>query len=129
MMDGEVYLGNTTRGPGVARYDSAGTLLIDLSRLRMAQDVLLVEPELETETAGGLVIPDVGEAQKIRRGIVVKVGPGKHNGHAFVASVTKEGDRVYFGKYQSAGEPIKLNGKTYLLLREGDVFARERLGA
>jgi co-chaperonin GroES (HSP10) len=28
-----------------------------------------------------------------------------------------------FGKYQSAGEPIKIEGRDFLLLREGDIPA------
>lgn len=124
-MDGSVDLGHVTGGPGTATYESTGTGHIDLKRLRMTQDVLLVAPELETKSAGGIEIPDVGDAQKIRRGVVVKVGPGRHNGAKFVPTTIKEGDVVYFGKYQSAGEPVQLNGKRYLLFREGDLFASE----
>lgn len=124
-MDGSVHVGSVTSGPGSANYESTGTGHIDLKRLRMTQDVLLVAPELETETKSGIVLPDVGDAQKIRRGVVVKVGPGRHNGAKFVPTTIKEGDVVYFGKYQSAGEPIQLNGKRYLLFREGDLFASE----
>lgn len=121
-MDGSVHLGSHSPGVGVAQYDSTGSGKIDLGRLRMTQDVVLVAPELETESAGGIVLPDVGDAQKIRRGIAVKVGPGRHNGAKFVPTTIREGDLVYFGKYQSAGEPIVLNGQRYLLFREGDLF-------
>ena len=93
------------------------------------QNIVIVDPDKEEVSKGGIVIADVGEAQKVRWGRVVKVGPGRFEDGIFVPTTVKLGDRVLFGKYASAGEPIKLLGKEYLLFREGDLIARVRCDA
>lgn len=125
MENSDVNLGHYSSGPARADYDTTGAATVTLDRLRILQDILLVRPILETETPHGLILPDVGDAQKVRRGVVVKCGPGKHNGETFVPMTAKVGDIAYFGKYASPGEPIKINGETFLLFRIGDLFAIE----
>lgn len=125
-MDGEVNLGNFSTGPAKAEYASTGSYDVAIEDLEVYQNVVLVEPEREEMSKGGIVIADVGDAQKVRWGRALAVGPGRWEDGVFVASVTKVGDRVMFGKYQSAGEPIKIAGRKCLLFREGDLIARQR---
>jgi chaperonin GroES len=125
-MDGEVNLGAFSSGPGSAAYDSTGTYDVDIASLEVYQNVIVVEPEREEVSKGGIVIADVGQAQKVRWGRIVACGPGRYEDGVFVATTSKVGDRVMFGKYQSAGEPIKIGGREYLLFREGDLIARIR---
>ncbi len=80
-------------------------------------DRVLVEPaEAEQKTAAGIIIPDTAK-EKPQQGIVVAVGAGKKDEPMTV----KEGDKVLYGKY--SGTEITHNGKTYLIMRESDIFA------
>lgn len=124
----DVHLGSHTSGPDTHHFDSTGTT-VEVKDLIALSDVVIVEPELEEVSKGGIVIADVGEAQKVRWGKVVAVGPGRFYDGVFQKTHVIVGDRVMFGKYASAGEPIKIAGKEYRLFREGDLFARTRRDA
>src|SRR5690606_2677020 len=77
--------------------------------------------DAETTTKGGIVIPDKS-AEKPTQGEVLAVGEGAllDNG-ALRALAVKVGDRVLFGQY--AGTEVKLDGETYLVVRESDILA------
>lgn len=82
---------------------------------------LIIERIEEDEvTAGGIYIPEQAK-EKPMRGIVIAVGEGKilDNGQLRPMKV-KAADKVFFGKF--AGTDFKMDGKTYTLLREDDVF-------
>ncbi len=90
-------------------------------KLRPLNDrVLIKRIESEEKTAGGIIIPDNAK-EKPLEGEVVAVGMGKllDNGTQR-APMVKAGDRVLFAKY--AETEIKLEGETYLLLREDDLL-------
>ena len=79
-------------------------------------DRVLVEPvQAETKTASGIIIPDTAK-EKPQEGTAVAVGNGKPDEPMTV----KVGDRVLYGKY--AGSELKLDGKDYLIVREGDLL-------
>ncbi|TVR39690.1 MAG: co-chaperone GroES [Cryomorphaceae bacterium] len=79
-------------------------------------DRVLVEPApAEEKTASGIIIPDTAK-EKPQRGTVIAAGKGKPDEPMTV----KEGDTVMYGQY--AGTEIKLNGKSYLIMRESDIF-------
>ena len=79
-------------------------------------DRVLVEPvQAETKTASGIIIPDTAK-EKPQEGTVVAVGTGTPDEPLTV----KVGDRVLYGKY--AGSELKLDGKDYLIVREGDLL-------
>ena len=93
-----------------------------MSSLKPLYDQIVVErSESEERTAGGIVLPDTAK-EKPRQGRVLAVGKGKvlENGQVKPLEV-REGDRVLFGSY--AGTEVKLGGKEYLILKEGDVLA------
>ena len=90
-------------------------------------DRILVEPlEQEEKTAGGIIIPDTAK-DKPTEGMVISVGDGrkdcgsdgKYNPCEGKLAV-KVGDRVLFGKW--AGTEIKMDGKSYLVIKESDVL-------
>lgn len=118
-----VSLGHHSSGPDRHEFDSTGTT-VTVDELEALSNIVIVEAEREEVSKGGIVIADVGEAQKVRWGRVVKVGPGRMEDGVFVPTKVRVGDRVMFGKYASAGEPVKIAGKEYRLFREGDLFAR-----
>ena len=79
-------------------------------------DRVLVEPmAAETKTASGIIIPDTAK-EKPQEGTVVAVGPGKKD----EPTTVKVGDRVLYGKY--SGSELKLDGKDYLIVKEGDLL-------
>lgn len=82
--------------------------------------VLVRRVEEMTKTSGGIIIPDTAK-EKPLEGIVEAVGTGKIAPDGKVIALTvKEGDRVLFGKY--AGTEIKLDGESFLMIREEDLF-------
>lgn len=75
----------------------------------------------ETTTKGGIVIPEKA-AEKSTQGEVIAVGDGAllDNGEVRALSV-KAGDRILFGQY--AGTEVKIDGETYLIIKESEIFA------
>jgi chaperonin GroES len=83
---------------------------------------VLVEPIKEEEVAkGGIIIPDSAR-EKPQEGKVIAVGTGKidKDGNKVPFNV-KKGDIVLMPKY--GGTEVKLDGKTYQIMREEDILA------
>lgn len=90
-------------------------------KIRPLHDRVVIRRLDEERTSpGGIVIPD-SAAEKPSRGEVVAVGLGKalDNGDIRALDV-KKGDKVLFGKY--AGTEVKIEGETYLVMKEEDIF-------
>jgi chaperonin GroES len=81
----------------------------------LADRVLIEAAPAEQKTASGIIIPDTAK-EKPLQGKVIAVGPGKVDEPMTV----KAGDNVLYGQY--SGTEIKLDGKTYLIMRESDVY-------
>ena len=73
------------------------------------------------QQSGSIIIPDSAK-EKPQRGTIISVGAGKltDDGERIAPDV-KAGDLVLFGKY--SGQEVKLEGETYLLMKEDDVLA------
>ena len=85
-------------------------------KLKPLADRVLIEPApAETTTASGIIIPDTAQ-EKPKKGKVVAVGAGTKENPITV----KVGNTVLYGKY--AGTELKLEGKTYLIMRENDLL-------
>lgn len=85
--------------------------------------VLLERDDREEMTSGGIMLPDSAK-EKVNRGRVVAVGPGKlDNEGRRIEPGVRAGDRVLFGKY--AGDEIDLGDDEheYLLVRADDILA------
>jgi chaperonin GroES len=79
-------------------------------------DRVLIEPApAEQKTASGIIIPDTAK-EKPLTGKIVAAGNGKQDEPMTV----KVGDVVLYGQY--SGTEIKLDGKTYLIMREADIY-------
>jgi chaperonin GroES len=79
-------------------------------------DRVLIEPApAEQVTASGIIIPDTAK-EKPLRGKVIAAGNGKKDEPMTV----KVGDTVMYGQY--AGTEIKLDGTTYIIMKESDVY-------
>jgi chaperonin GroES len=89
-------------------------------KIRPLGDRLVVAPnEIESKTAGGIVIPDTADKDKPMQGTVIAVGDGKWYDGKKQPLQVKIGDHILFGKY--SGTSIKLD-KDYLVMREDDVM-------
>ena len=85
--------------------------------IKPLSDRVLIQPNpAEERTAAGLIIPDTAK-EKPLAGKVVAVGPGTSE----VKMEVKEGDEVLYGKY--AGSEVTVEGETYLIMRQSDIFA------
>lgn len=89
--------------------------------IRPLNDRILVKRlEEETQTAGGIIIPDSAK-EKPAEGEIVAVGPGKMNDAGQRAAMdVQTGDRVLFSKY--GGTDVKFDGQDYLIMREDDIL-------
>jgi chaperonin GroES len=81
----------------------------------LADRVLIEAAPAEEKTASGIIIPDTAK-EKPLRGKVIAAGPGKKD----EPMTLKVGDNVLYGQY--SGTEIKLDGVTYLMMRESDVY-------
>jgi chaperonin GroES len=81
----------------------------------LADRVLIESAPAEQKTASGIIIPDTAK-EKPLKGTVVAAGPGKKDEPMTV----KTGDMVLFGQY--SGTEISIEGKTYLVMRESDIY-------
>ena len=86
-------------------------------KIKPLSDRVLIQPNpAEEKTAAGLIIPDTAK-EKPLAGKVVAVGPGTSE----VKVEVKVGDQVLYGKY--AGTEVTVEGETYLIMRQSDIFA------
>ena len=100
---------------------------MSMEKLEPVGDRILVEPHEqggERKTKGGIVIPDVKEAQNTS-GVVKAVGPGKMMETGLRSTMEFEvGDTVLYGKF--AGVKVPYDEQEYLFLRESDIIAKVR---
>jgi chaperonin GroES len=85
-------------------------------------DRVLVLPKAEAEVKkGGIIIPDTAK-EKPQEGEVIAVGAGKRDDDGkLIPMNVKKGDQVLMPKY--GGTEVKINDKTYQLIREDDILA------
>ncbi len=89
---------------------------------RPLSDNVLVKPsEAETQTSGGIYIPDSAK-QKPQEGEVIAVGPGRilDDGSRSTLAVAV-GETVIYSKY--GGTELKLDGTDYMILDEDQIYA------
>jgi chaperonin GroES len=88
----------------------------NMSTFKPLADRVLIEPApAEQKTASGIIIPDSAK-EKPLKGKVIAAGNGKVDEPMTV----KVGDEVLYGQY--SGTEIKLDGTTYLIMRESDIY-------
>ena len=83
--------------------------------------VVVRRVEEEKTTSSGIIIPD-SATEKPSRGEVIAVGNGRKNDNGEVIAMdVKVGDQILFGQY--AGNEIKVDGETLIVMNESDVVA------
>ncbi len=90
-------------------------------KFKPLHDRVVVKPlELDTKTAGGIIIPDSAQEKPIQ-GKVVGVGPGNRGDDGELQAMdVKVGDVVLYGKW--SGTEIKIAGDDVLIMRESDIM-------
>ena len=79
------------------------------------------EKEGEKKLASGIIIPETVDKEKLLKGKVVTVGPGRRNDDGkHIPIEVKPGDTVFFKK--PLDEPIKLDSIEYYVLSESDII-------
>ena len=89
--------------------------------VRPLGDRVLVQHLEEAEVKkGGIISPDTAK-EKPQEGKVVALGTGKRDDDGKIIPFTvKAGDKVLVSKY--GGTEIKVDGETYLIMREDDIL-------
>lgn len=83
-------------------------------------DRIVIDPEVnENKTSAGIVLPQTSQ-ERPQVGVVVAVGDGENFDNAKCEMKVKVGDKVLYEKY--AGTDLKLEEKTYIVLRQIDVI-------
>ena len=82
--------------------------------------VLVKRVEEETNTKGGIIIPDTAK-EKPQEGEIVAAGPGARDDNGKVQPLElKAGDKILFGKW--SGTEVKVDGEDLLIMKESDVL-------
>lgn len=88
--------------------------------IRLLEDRVLVLPQQEEKSLGGIVIPTAAQ-QKSDTGVVKAVGVGRRDEKGqLVPMSVKVGDKVMYGKY--SGSEVKLDGETMMIVNEKDII-------
>lgn len=94
---------------------------LDPKKLTPMPGYVLVEPqEKQTQTAGGIYLPD-NAGDKPQAGTVIAVGASTHKDGAELKSPVKVGDAVVYKKW--GGNDVKMNGIEYQFLQFKDILA------
>lgn len=83
--------------------------------------VLVKKVEAETQTKGGIMLPE--NQTKTHTGTVVAVGTGARSRDGdFYKPVLKSGDKVMLPEY--GGNKVDIEGETHYVYRESDIIGR-----
>ena len=83
-------------------------------------DRIVVEPQAKsTLSKSGIVLPETSQ-ERPQIGVVVAVGDGENFDGVETKIKVKIGDKILFQKY--AGNELKIDEKTYIVLRQIDVI-------
>jgi len=91
-----------------------------MTKIRPLGDRVLVEPiDVKEMTKGGIIIPDNAK-EKPMEGKVIAIGKKRDEDGKEIKFDVKVGDKVLLPKY--GGTEVKLNDKTFQLVREEDLL-------
>ena len=96
--------------------------------LKPLGDRVVVKPsekEGERKLASGIIIPEAANKEKLLKGEVITVGPGRRNDEGKRIPVeVSVGDTVFFKKPWD--EPFKMNDTEYYVLSESEIILIEK---
>jgi len=84
-----------------------------ISKIKPTSGYVLIEPEeQQTQTAGGIYLPDNAKGDKPQTGKVLAVAGAK--------APAKVGDKVFYKKW--GGNEVKVDNKEYLFVKFEDIL-------
>jgi len=89
--------------------------------VEMTFDNVLIEPEVVTQSKGGIIIP--GSDQSKQRpviGKIIGIGPGVDRDGKFYPTTHKAGQRVLFSQYPRSD--VDVDGKLYYAIAERQIL-------
>mgnify|MGYP000490144330 CR=1 FL=1 len=86
----------------------------------LADRVILKMVETEETTKGGIILTGSAK-EKPSVAEVISVGPGGNVDGKEVTMYVSAGQKVIYSKY--AGTEVKLDGETYIIVRQSDILA------
>ena len=86
----------------------------------LSDRVVLQQVEAEETTKSGIILSSAAQ-EKPQEAKVLAVGPGGIADGKEVKMQVKVGQKVIYSKY--AGTEVKLDGETYIVVRESDILA------
>ena len=86
----------------------------------LSDRVVLQQVEAEETTKSGIILSSAAQ-EKPQEAKVLAVGPGGIGDGKEVKMQVKVGQKVIYSKY--AGTEVKLDGETYIVVRESDILA------
>ena len=86
----------------------------------LSDRVVLQQVEAEETTKSGIILSSAAQ-EKPQEANVLAVGPGGIVDGKEVKMQVKVGQKVIYSKY--AGTEVKLDGETYIVVRESDILA------
>ena len=93
-----------------------------MSKLRILGDRVMVKPDDEGVSPGGIVLPETAK-EKPQKGTVMAVGEGRRDDEGKLIPIDlAEGDRVVFAKY--AGHKVTVDGEEYTILDSDQIYAK-----
>ena len=88
----------------------------------LADRVLIEKEEVQTKTAGGIIIPETARGEDTKIGTVVSIGEGIYtNDGVKIPMTVKVGDKVMMPQIGTA-QTVKLENKEYYLFREQELL-------
>jgi chaperonin GroES len=89
--------------------------------IKPLRDGVLFKPEI-TKQIGSIIIPDTAQKERLARGVVVKVGPGKFNDRGvFIPTTIEPGMRILYREHK-ASEVEKIDGVDHRFVAEMDIL-------
>ena len=83
--------------------------------------VLIQAEEQQTQTAGGIYLPDNAKGDKPQTGKVLAVGADDVKDGVKISSPAKIGDKVIYKKW--GGNEVKIDNKEYMFIKFEDIMA------
>ena len=105
-------------------HKNAKSIKSDISVMPLSDRVLVRREEIETKSAGGIIIPDTAQKEKSKRGVVIAVGPGRYSEEGSLVPTTVEvGSKVFFNAGWDNEVKIQGDENEYFLVKESDILA------
>lgn len=100
------------------------TNITPLGKLLLVQEI----ETTESKSAGGLIITATAAEKDLKRGIVIKVGPGERsnfNGELYPVDTIKEGMIVYYSPNHATEVSDQITSAKFYFVNSGMLFGYE----